>query len=177
VLPGADYVVERTVQLVRQRRADPGLDVKRARLAELPAEIRRLVALATRVDGLEEIAERLAALKRERDRLEADLRAVERAALDLEALRAALAEWLRALDDALGADPERARRALQELFRGERLRVGPDSERGFRVEGTAWLALGALPGPLGPREHQAGSGGALRPGSVASRRARVALAA
>ncbi len=166
VLPGADYVVERTLQLVRQRRADPGLEAKRARLAELPGEIARLVDLATRVDGLEEIADRLSALKRERDRLAADLRAVERAALDLEVLRTALAERLRALDDAHGADPERARRSLQELFRGEGLRVGPDPERGFRVEGTAWLALGALPGPLGPREHQAGSGGLLHAQSV-----------
>jgi hypothetical protein len=39
VLPGADFVVERALELLRQRRADPGLDAKRARLAELPAEI------------------------------------------------------------------------------------------------------------------------------------------
>src|SRR5262249_62074671 len=34
-----------------------------------------------------------------------------------------------------------ARRALRELFRDERLSVGPDPERGFRVEGTAWLSV------------------------------------
>jgi hypothetical protein len=40
-----------------------------------------------------------------------------------------------------GRHPELAHRALRELLRGERLRVGPDAERGFRVEGTAWLSV------------------------------------
>jgi hypothetical protein len=36
---------------------------------------------------------------------------------------------------------EDGRDALRSLFRVERLRVGPDPERGFRVAGTAWLRV------------------------------------
>jgi len=159
------YVVERAVALVQQRRADPGLGAKQARLAELPQEIERLVALAMRVEGLDEIAAHLAALKAERARLVADLRAME-AEVDPEALRPMLAEQLSELGAALGADPERARRALVELLRGERLRVGADPERGFHVEGTAWLSVDLKmerPGSQAPRTHSVGSGGLQRP--------------
>ena len=149
------------MQLVQQRRADPGLEAKRDRLAELPREIERLVALAARVDGVDEIAARLAALKLERERLGADVRAVA-AEIDPEALRSSLERRLGELGESLRGDPERARRALAELLRGDRLRVGPDAERGFRVEGTAWLGLETeRRGPLGPPTYQAGSGGGI----------------
>ena len=49
---------------------------------------------------------------------------------------------LRDLRTALpGRHSDLARRALRELLRDERLRVGPDPERGFRVEGTLSVAL------------------------------------
>jgi len=43
------------------------------------------------------------------------------------------------LREALAQGGDRTRDALRTLFGGERLRVGWDSERGFRVDG--WLAL------------------------------------
>jgi hypothetical protein len=136
-----DYVIERTLQLVRERRNGKGLGAKRTRVAEVTREIERLVALAARVDGIEELAVQLEALKREREHLGAALRAAE-VHVDVEALRPALERRLEGLGSALsGRHPDLARRALQELLRDDRLRVGPDPERGFRIEGTAWLSV------------------------------------
>jgi hypothetical protein len=135
------YAIERTLELVRERRDGNGVAAKRARAAEVTREIERLVALAARVDGLEEIAGRLEALKREREALAAALRAAE-LDVDVESLRPVLERRLADLGTALaGRHPELARRALRELLREERLRVGPDPDRGFRIEGTAWLSV------------------------------------
>jgi hypothetical protein len=49
---------------------------------------------------------------------------------------------LRDLGASLAAGPEHARLALRDLFRDDRLRVGPDPEHGFRIEGTAWISVG-----------------------------------
>jgi hypothetical protein len=136
------YVIERTLELVRERRDGNGLHAKRARAAEVTREIERLVALAARVDGVEELAGRLEALKREREALAAALRAAA-VDVDVAALRPVLERRLADLATALsGRHPDLARRALRELLRGDRLSIGPDPERGFRVEGTAWLSVG-----------------------------------
>jgi hypothetical protein len=99
--------------------------------------------MATQVDeGLIEIAGRLKVLAREREALNAALRASE-IELDVDNLRPLIEYRLADLRTALsGEHPERSHQALRELLRGERLRVGPDPERGFRVEGTAWFSVG-----------------------------------
>ena len=72
-----DFVVERAVELMRERQRTGALVERRQRLGEVSREIERLVALAGSVDGLEEIASRLRALKGERDRLRAEVEAAE----------------------------------------------------------------------------------------------------
>ena len=60
--------------------------------------------------------------------------------IDANALRPVVEQHLQDLGAALSTS-EHGRRALRALFRDERLRVGPDADRGFRIEGTAWLSV------------------------------------
>jgi hypothetical protein len=133
-------IIERTVEIVRERRVQSEVQTKRTRLAEVGREIERLVDLAARVEGIEEIAARLEVLRRERQALGSAIRAAE-VEVDVETLRPEIERRLGDLGTALSASPAEGRRALRELLRGERLRVGPDAERGFRVAGTAWLSV------------------------------------
>ena len=60
---------------------------------------------------------------------------------DLGALRGPIESRLRELRTWLADSPEQGRRALSALLAGERLRVYPDAERRFRVEGSIRLGL------------------------------------
>ncbi len=135
------YTVERAAELIEER---AGNRTQRAaqleRLAELGREAGRLVELAARVDGVDEVAERLAALKRERAQLEAQL-AQGSIRVDLERLRPEIERRVLDLRGSLERDLGAARDVLGSLLRGDRLRVGPDADRGYRVTGKAWLPL------------------------------------
>ncbi len=53
---------------------------------------------------------------------------------------------------------------LEALFGAKRLKVAPDPERGFTIEGTAYLDLnGTAPGQVDRALPKSGSGGALCP--------------
>jgi hypothetical protein len=146
------YTVERTLAIVRAHTDREQLVSQRERLSEASREIERLVELAIRVDGLDEIAVRLKALKAEREQLASAVRAAE-GGFQEKALRTDVERRLADLGAVLEASPEAGRRSLQALFRDERLRVGPDPDRSFRVEGTGasasiWRAK--TPGDLRP---------------------------
>jgi hypothetical protein len=73
------------------------------------------------------------------------------------------------IETALAGEPETTRRGLDALLAGRRLRVLPDAERGFRVEGALRLRLeaGNPPGASSPPAGcQEGSGGLHRPARV-----------
>jgi len=70
------------------------------------------------------------------------------------------------LREALAQGGDRTRDALRALFGGGRLRVGPDPERGFRVDGWLALAIGGEESAregVAPRASPRSSGGLIWP--------------
>jgi hypothetical protein len=61
--------------------------------------------------------------------------------LDLETLRPCIVERVQEMRSAFEGEPESAREALRTLLGTRPLRVGPDPDRGFRVEGLFILPL------------------------------------
>jgi len=99
--------------------------------------------------------------------------------VNLDQLRPVIeAPWARCARRSRGSR-EDCRAAFRALLCDRKMRVFPDEERRFRVEGMLELALETADARAGEPRASAftGSGGALRPGAVASQRARVALAA
>ena len=136
--------VEVALEVIREERDAGEVGRLRERLGAVGPEIARLVDLAQHVGGnLPEIAGRIRALKAERTALETRVRELELEVLDVEALRPRIEARLSDLRRHLAED---GRDALRALFRGERLRVGPDPDRGYRVDGRAWLRLPAREG-------------------------------
>jgi hypothetical protein len=62
----------------------------------------------------------------------------------LEPLRQPIEARLRDLHSWLGGSVEQGRHALAELLDGERLQVGPEPGRAFRVVGMLYLAVDAM---------------------------------
>lgn len=136
-----NYVVARTLELVRDRLAARDPERDRRRLAEVELQVERAVELAVRMGG------RVEAVERKLDALEAEkseiLARLDRApALPSEAALREIARP-RVLDyrGLLESSPEDGRRALRALLAGERMRVYSDTERGFRVEGLFRVPL------------------------------------
>lgn len=146
-----------------------------AELGALDAKIARALDLAIELGDLAEAKERLRGLRAERERLAGELARARVALPNAEELRPRLRERLRALEDTLRADVGLSRLALGSFLGDQRIRVYRDG----RIEGLATLAPEALAAPMGHpgAASLGGSGGALRPGAVTPRRARVALAA
>ncbi len=132
-----DAIVERAVAVVRGRLAGRG---GAADLADVDARIAKLVRVAETAGDVDELGTRLAALRAERDALRARLGAGA-PALDERRLRARARARVADLRGGLSASPEGARRVLYALLGEGKLRVSPDAERGYRVEGTALLDL------------------------------------
>lgn len=104
------------------------------RLEELDRQVANLVGALGLVEAnVPELAEELARVQRERDGVRARLAALP-PRLTVEDLRPAIEEALCELRDVL-AGPE-GRQALRALLGGERLKVAPDGERGFRIGGV-----------------------------------------
>ena len=73
---------------------------------------------------------------------------------------------MRDLRAGLGGSPERGRGILRALLGGERIRVAPDSERDFRLEGTFCLEVEtgtARDRQASERFHEVVAGGGFEP--------------
>jgi len=102
-----------------------------------------MAAKLGRLDAYERVLDELAA---ERGVIEGRL-ATSPVEIDLSALREPIAEMVTNLRSLLGATPEEGRMALGALFGQEKLRIRPDPERGFAIQGVATLDLNSLPAP------------------------------
>jgi hypothetical protein len=111
---------------------DPGLDAYMKGIGD-PAELE---------------ARLKASLERKRE-LQRRLAEAEASHPDLELLRPTIEAAIRDLRGALAGDTEARRDALRALLGAERLRVYPDAEKGFRLEGAVRLRLEA-PAPVRP---------------------------
>ena len=136
------YAVERALEIIRAQ-VDGAEDRRQddeARLDEIEVEIDNLIELTARTGASDRIAGQIAEREREAAEIKARLGAAGEE-VDLEALRKPIEARIRDLRGLLAGNPEEARQALSSLFDGQRLRVSPDPERGFRVEGVAVLTL------------------------------------
>jgi hypothetical protein len=172
----AMYVIRRALERARERGGRDG-DAERRRLRELDTEVRNLIDLAARVGDLDEAAARIRELQRERETLRRRLRRSE-PQIDVDELRAPIERAVRDLGAWLTGTPKQGRAALAALLGDRRLRVGPDAERGFRIDGELELAL-ELRTARDPQDLRAvrfgGSGGALRHGRKGRRRGGTAV--
>ena len=152
----ARFVVEEAVAIVQRELAtvDEVNDADGARLAEVNTELRNLIRLAAKLGDLDEHAQLVAELRAERAAIERRLARSpsEEPAFDPDELVALAEEGFADLRATLQGSPVHARAALGSLLGDRRMRVGPDSERGFRVEGLfEWSPEVRVPGPLQER--------------------------
>jgi hypothetical protein len=131
-----------------------------ARLAELEAELVTLRRMAER-GRARQIAPLVAELERERALLVAPRWTP--GDVDLEALRPRIAAYVLEMRAAFERAPEERRDAFRALLGNRKMRVFPDAERRFRVEGLFELSLESADArAVGHRASAtAGSGGAL----------------
>jgi len=165
---GLLYAVDRAVAIVRERRRGLDPSAIKARLEEIERELANLRRFAAKTGRIDEAADLHGELDAERRRLHAQLER-QPAEPDRDSLRALLAERAAQFQEQLAASPERGRAVLRALFEGRRMRVSPDPERGYRVEGEFGLSL-ELPETRIARGYEAhrairllGSGGVLWP--------------
>ena len=159
------YAVEKALDLARVRTVEGASSADRERLAEVETQIEHLVRLAAQLGHLDAHGRVLGELERERQELRQRLLRSS-PALDLEALRDPIEKTLNDLGAWLTGTPEQGRAALRALLGDRRLRVGPDTERGFRIDGELEVTL-ELRTAWDHEDLQAvrfgGSGGALWP--------------
>jgi hypothetical protein len=138
------FAVKRAVDLVREGVASEARGPSaqaRARLAEIGEELATLRRLAER-GRARQVAMLVADLERERaERLATSPRAA--LGIDLAALRPIIEARVLEMRTALAGDPEERRTAFRELLGDRRMRVLPDEDRRFRVEGIFELGLEA----------------------------------
>jgi|SRR5208337_1223740 len=134
------YAAQRALELVQEGLTlrDPSID--RKRLNEIDAELTNLARFAARTGRVDEAVDLFGELEQERGELVARPEAGG-ADVDLEALRPWIVERVAEMRSAFETEPENAREALRILLGPRRLRVGPDPDRGFRVEGLFVLPL------------------------------------
>jgi hypothetical protein len=135
------FTIDRALEIIEDRLADSGpVEADRKRLVEIEGELENLIGMAAKLGDLAEYArviERLCAEKRE-----VMLRLQSREPppqVSPRALKARITEWVADLRAVFDRKQEDMRAALEELLAGSRLKVWPDAERGFRVEGMLEL--------------------------------------
>jgi hypothetical protein len=134
------YAVQRALELVHDEFSARDLSSARSRLIEIAAELENLARFAALTGRVDEAVRLFAELERERAEIRARVDA-QGPDLDLETLRPLIVERVEEMRSAFKGEPEAARGALRALLGTRRLRVGPDPDRGFRVEGLFLLPL------------------------------------
>jgi DNA invertase Pin-like site-specific DNA recombinase len=142
--PNIAYAVEEALRVLRQRYGEDERGAGETRLAEIAAESRNLTRLVAKTGEIDTVAELLRELEEERVATEERL-ASRPIVVDLEALRPSIEAKVREMRSALEAAPEVSQAALRQLFE-DRIRVYPDEDRGFRVEGALALEVPAIGG-------------------------------
>jgi DNA invertase Pin-like site-specific DNA recombinase len=134
------YAAQRTLELVQEglTQRDPAAD--RKRLDEIDVELANLARFAARTGRVDEAVDLFGELEQERGEIAARLEAGG-ADVDLEAMRPWIVDRVAEMRTAFESAPENAREALRVLLGTRRLRVGPDPDLGFRVEGLFVLPL------------------------------------
>lgn len=132
--------LERALEIVRASAAPSDQEGAKQPLAELGAQIARLVRLAEAAGDVDDIGGRIAALRRERDDLATCLRAPT-AELDGPRLRELIHAELDRMHWWLSAPGSGGREVLRALLGGERMGFGPDAELTVRVEGAFEVRL------------------------------------
>jgi hypothetical protein len=158
------YAVEKALDLAHARDSDTASSDDSERLIQVETEIEHLVRLVARLGHPDAHERVLADLERERETLRRRLRRSD-PQIDVEELRGPIERTVRDLGAWLTGTPAQGRAALEALLGERRLRVGPDAERGFRIDGELELAL-ELRTARDPQDLRAvrfgGSGGSLR---------------
>ncbi len=132
------YIVEQAVNLVKQQVSEPVVgEADHARLEEIESEFENLVRLAAKLGDLKAYEHVITELREEQRAIEQRLRngatPIELSPRRLEQL---VKERVLDLRSAFDGEPEGVRSALRALLGDTRMRVGPDPERDFRVEGV-----------------------------------------
>ncbi|HME73177.1 MAG TPA: hypothetical protein VKM54_25410 [Myxococcota bacterium] len=134
--------VERAADLVYAELAAPETADLRDRLEEIEEELATLRRVAARSGRRQELSRVVAELETERTRLSGARTGSDRPAeIPPEILRATIEARVREVRSAFEASVQDRREAFRALLGNRRMRVGPDPERGFRVEGVFALAL------------------------------------
>lgn len=121
-----------------KRDADPARD--RARLRDLQTQKLNMVQALKLAPNVAELAVELKRVQEEEDTVRARVQAA-RARYDEERLEGVLLAQVRQLRQLLEGSPDETRAVLRLLLGDDRLRVRPDPDRGFAVEGLARLTL------------------------------------
>jgi DNA invertase Pin-like site-specific DNA recombinase len=166
---GVAYAVQCAVDALAEamNREDPRQ--VRARLREIDKELANLARFVAKTGKVDAAAAHYAELDAERNRLLDRL--TEPPVFDPEEIRRAAEARVLVLREALAHGPE-SRAALRALLGNRRLQVGPDPERGFRVDGLLEVEIeagngrGSRPGPFA-RDVAGGCYGTVSPRVVA----------
>jgi hypothetical protein len=141
------YAVERALRRFRAGLSEAERAPRRAaanpRLPEIDEELAVLTRLAEDPKREAAVAELIEGLEKERAELLASRAESEPDPIrvDLDRLWEVAEARIRDLRTGLLAGGDKTRAALRSLFGGEPLRVAPDPERKFRVDGCLWLSL------------------------------------
>ena len=128
----------RSAELVAPERGSDSGAAGRKRLEEIADQLANLLNLAAKAGASDAIARKVVKLEAEQADIERRLAAQPVAALDLDDVRQEIGVMVRDLRALL--DGGEGRTVLQRLLGDERLRVRPDGERGFALEGEfSWL--------------------------------------
>ena len=135
------YAVEKALALAKERTASYDASPDTERLDAIDAEQENLIRMAAQLSKLGPYGRILEGLEVERGEIKARLEH-QPVPIDPEALRAPIEARLRDLSGWLadrGGDS--ARQALDALLAGSKLRVSPDPDRDFRVDGILRVAV------------------------------------
>jgi len=134
------YAAQRALELVQEGLTPRDSAADRKRLDEIDVELANLARFAARTGRVDEAADLFGELEQERNGIVARLEATG-PEVDLQTLRPLILRQIVEMRSAFDTEPQTAREALRILLGPRRLQVGPDPDRGFRVEGLFVLPL------------------------------------
>jgi len=140
------YAVQTALTEIRQTLSRDDPEKLRERLAQIDAARERMLdAIEDGSVDMEDVKRRLARLRTEEADVRSRLLELEAEPLDAESLRPQIEQRICEMRAALEGAADERRAALKAFLGDDRLRVLPDAERGFRVEGLLRVRLEAGP--------------------------------
>jgi site-specific DNA recombinase len=131
------YTVEQALAIIREETARPvDTSADRGRLVSIESELDNLVEQIGKLGHLDAYSRAIAKLESEKSEIDQRLlSAPTPIEFSPKRLRQLVTDRVMDLQETFAGDPTGIRNAMKELLRGRRMTVGPDPERGFRVEG------------------------------------------